>query len=398
MRAAPTEVEGIEIVLTLDLSLSMQAADIKPNRFDATKEVVDEFIRRRTNDRIGAVIFGRDAYTLMPLTTDHQALRTSISELELDLIDGRGTAIGNGIGVALNRLRKSTAKSKVVILATDGDSNSGNVSPLQAAEFARALGVKVYTILMGRSGEAPVQTGNDLFGRPVFDTRQLPDQPGAAQAGRGADRRRSLPGLGPRGPRAQLPYDPGQARAFADRGRRPRVRRAVPRVRFAGAVAARARTAARHVRAAEVAVTWHSGELLWLLCLLPVLSAVPILAWRLRRTARARFGGSEAGARMIVEPLAAGLRATRAVLLLLGIALTVVALARPAVRQPHQAAAKARRRRGRRRSTSPRACSPRTCARAASSAPRPSSRASSASSAGIASASSRSPARRWSFR
>jgi Ca-activated chloride channel family protein len=155
----------------------MQAADIKPNRFDATKEVVDDFIQRRSNDRIGAVIFGRDAFTLLPLTTDHQALRTLISELELNLIDGRGTAIGNGIGVALNRLRKSTAKSKVVILATDGDSNSGNVSPLQAAEFARALGVKVYTILMGRSGEAPVQTGNDLFGRPVFDRGNFPINP-----------------------------------------------------------------------------------------------------------------------------------------------------------------------------------------------------------------------------
>ena len=159
------------------MSLSMQAADIKPNRFAATKQVVDEFIQRRPNDRIGAVIFGRDAYTLLPLTTDHQALRTMESELELGLIDGRGTAIGNGIGVALNRLRKSTAKSRVVILATDGDSNSGNVSPVQAAEFARSLGVKVYTVLMGSSGEAPVQTGNDLFGRPVFDRGNFPINP-----------------------------------------------------------------------------------------------------------------------------------------------------------------------------------------------------------------------------
>lgn len=172
-----TDVEGIDIVLTLDLSLSMQAADIKPNRFAATKQVVDEFIQRRPNDRIGAVIFGRDAYTLLPLTTDHQALRTMVAELELGLIDGRGTAIGNGIGVALNRLRKSTAKSRVVILATDGDSNSGNVSPLQAAEFARSLGVKVYTVLMGSSGEAPVQTGQDLFGRPVFDRGNFPINP-----------------------------------------------------------------------------------------------------------------------------------------------------------------------------------------------------------------------------
>jgi Ca-activated chloride channel family protein len=172
-----TEVEGIDMVLTLDLSLSMQAADIKPNRFDATKQVVGDFIQRRQNDRIGAVIFGRDAYTLLPLTTDHEALRTMIGELELGVIDGRGTAIGNGIGVALNRLRKSTAKSKVLILATDGDSNSGNVSPMQAAEFARALGVKIYTILMGRSGEAPVQTGHDLFGRPVFDRGDFPINP-----------------------------------------------------------------------------------------------------------------------------------------------------------------------------------------------------------------------------
>jgi Ca-activated chloride channel family protein len=155
----------------------MQAADIKPNRFDATKQVVDHFIERRPNDRIGAVIFGRDAYTLLPITTDHQALRTMISELDLNLIDGRGTAIGNGIGVALNRLRKSTTKSKVVILATDGDSNSGNVSPQQAAEYAHALGVKVYTILMGKSEKAPIQTGRDLFGRPVFDRGNFPINP-----------------------------------------------------------------------------------------------------------------------------------------------------------------------------------------------------------------------------
>jgi Ca-activated chloride channel homolog len=171
------DVEGIDIVLTLDLSLSMQAADIKPRRFEATKSVVDDFIRRRPNDRIAAVIFGREAYTLLPLTTDHEALRTMIGELQLEVIDGRGTAIGNGIGVALNRLRKSKAKSKVVILATDGDSNSGNVSPTQAAEFARSLGVKVYTILMGQSGEAPIQTGHDLFGRPVFDRGNFPINP-----------------------------------------------------------------------------------------------------------------------------------------------------------------------------------------------------------------------------
>jgi len=172
-----TEVEGIDIVLALDLSLSMQAADIKPDRFAATKHVVDDFIARRPNDRVGAVVFGREAYTLLPLTTDHEALRTMIAEMELGLVDGRGTAIGNAIGVSINRLRRSQAKSKVVILATDGDSNSGNVSPRQAADFASALGVKVYTILMGRTEDAPVQMGLDLFGRPLFDRGNFPINP-----------------------------------------------------------------------------------------------------------------------------------------------------------------------------------------------------------------------------
>ncbi|MBN1652674.1 MAG: VWA domain-containing protein [Deltaproteobacteria bacterium] len=172
-----TEAEGIDIVLALDLSLSMQAADIRPNRFVATQVVVDHFITRRPNDRIGAVIFGREAYTLLPLTTDHQALRSMISELQLNMIDGQGTAIGNAIGVALNRLRHSQAKSKVVILATDGNSNSGNVSPTQAAEFAHTLGIKVYTILMGRSSDALIQKGTDIFGRPLFDRGNFPINP-----------------------------------------------------------------------------------------------------------------------------------------------------------------------------------------------------------------------------
>jgi Ca-activated chloride channel family protein len=187
-----TEVEGIDIVLTLDLSLSMQAADIRPNRFEATKEVVDDFVQRRPNDRIGAVVFGRDAFTLMPLTTDREALRGAIGELELGMIDGRGTAIGNAVGTALNRLRESEAASRVIILLTDGDSNAGNVSPEQAAEIARTLphplgnegangedrrGAKIYTILMGRSRDARVQQGTDIFGRPVWDTGNYPINP-----------------------------------------------------------------------------------------------------------------------------------------------------------------------------------------------------------------------------
>lgn len=172
-----TKVEGIDIVLCLDLSLSMQAADIRPSRFAATKAVVDSFIRRRPNDRIGAVVFGQDAYTLLPLTSDKTALRGVVAGLELGSIDGRGTAIGNALGTALNRLRDSRAKSRIVILLTDGESNSGNISPQQATQFAETMGVKVFTILMGHSDTAPVQQGVDLFGRPVFQNSRMPINP-----------------------------------------------------------------------------------------------------------------------------------------------------------------------------------------------------------------------------
>lgn len=171
------ETMGIDIMLTLDCSLSMQASDILPNRFEAMKSVVDDFIRRRPSDRIGAVVFGRDAYTLLPLTTDKEALRGMIQELALEMIDGRGTAIGNAMGTTLNRLRSSRAETRVMILLTDGDSNSGNISPEQAAEFARAMDVRVYTILMGRTDDAPVRSGVDIFGRPVMDRGEYPINP-----------------------------------------------------------------------------------------------------------------------------------------------------------------------------------------------------------------------------
>src|SRR5262249_50280126 len=145
--------------------------------------VVDDFIRRRPNDRIGAVIFGREAYTLMPLTTDKEALRSAISELQLQVIDGQGTAIGNAVGTAINRLRGSHAESRVIVLLTDGDSNSGNVSPMQAADIARTLphplgnvgphgenrrGVRIYTVLMGASDDVRVAHGRDISGRPIW--------------------------------------------------------------------------------------------------------------------------------------------------------------------------------------------------------------------------------------
>lgn len=172
-----SDIDGIEIMLTLDMSRSMEAADIRPTRFKATRSVVRDFIDRRPNDRIGAVVFGVDAYTLLPLTTDREALRNALRGLELDQIDGRGTAIGNAVGVSLNRLKRSHAKSKVVILLTDGESNAGNVSPSQAADLATAMGVKIFPILMGVSDTAPVQTGVGIFGRKLFGQGSYPVNP-----------------------------------------------------------------------------------------------------------------------------------------------------------------------------------------------------------------------------
>lgn len=148
---ASVHMEGIDIVLTLDLSGSMATPDISPTRVDAAKEVVLDFVQRRKNDRIGAVVFAENAYTLCPLTLDYSVLSQMISELQLGVIDDRATAIGNAVGVSINRLRKSDAKSKTIILLTDGTSNAGNISPEQAIEFARTLGIRIYTILVGRN-------------------------------------------------------------------------------------------------------------------------------------------------------------------------------------------------------------------------------------------------------
>lgn len=167
---------GIDVLFALDVSLSMQASDIQPNRFQALQAVVDAFVARRPRDRIGAVVFGREAYTLMPLTVDHIALRNTIRGLELGNVDGRGTAIGNAVGLALNRLKPSDAASRVVILLTDGESNSGNLAPAKAAAFAEELGVKLYTILMGRDGKAAPGSG-DLFNRVFGGGQEFPVNP-----------------------------------------------------------------------------------------------------------------------------------------------------------------------------------------------------------------------------
>jgi Ca-activated chloride channel family protein len=129
----------------------MEETDLVPNRMEAAKAVIQDFVRRRPSDRIGLVIFGREAFTDIPLTLDHGTFQRMLAELHVGIIDGRATAIGNGIGVALNRLRKSDAKSKVIIVLTDGENNAGNISPDQAARYAQTLGVKIYTVLAGNS-------------------------------------------------------------------------------------------------------------------------------------------------------------------------------------------------------------------------------------------------------
>lgn len=156
-----TTTEGIDIVLAVDVSTSMLAKDFTPDRLSVAKEVASEFISDRTGDRIGLVVFAGESYTQSPLTTDQSSLQTLLGRISSGVIED-GTAIGNGLATSINRLRESEAKSKVVILLTDGVNNRGEISPLTAAKIAKEMGIKVYTIGIGRRGTAPY---------PVFDER-----------------------------------------------------------------------------------------------------------------------------------------------------------------------------------------------------------------------------------
>lgn len=154
--------EGIDIVLSMDISGSMLARDFQPDRLTAAKQIASEFVADRTGDRLSVVAFAGEAYTQCPLTSDQATVQTMLSRLRSGVIDD-GTAIGNGLGTAINRLRESGAKSKVVILLTDGVNNRGQISPHMAAEIAAELGIKVYTIGVGRRGTAPYPA-QDIFG------------------------------------------------------------------------------------------------------------------------------------------------------------------------------------------------------------------------------------------
>ena len=140
--------EGIDIVLAIDISGSMRAGDLKPSRIEASKNVIGNFIDGRPYDRIGMVIFESESFTLCPLTTDHNMLKTYLKQVNSGMLQD-GTAIGMGLATSINRLRESDAKSKVIILLTDGANNAGNISPLSAADMAKEKNIRVYTIGVG---------------------------------------------------------------------------------------------------------------------------------------------------------------------------------------------------------------------------------------------------------
>jgi Ca-activated chloride channel family protein len=186
--------EGIDVVLVLDLSGSMEAVienlppdiaqlappkqrGLRPTRLDAAKAVIRDFISRRKTDRIGVVVFGKAAYVLSPPTLDYHLLDSLVSRMEINLIDGSATAIGDAIGVAVARLRRSHAASKAIVLLTDGDNNSGALSPEYATHLASVVGAKVYTVQIGSGELSQALDGFDLFGQPHYVTKTFPTNP-----------------------------------------------------------------------------------------------------------------------------------------------------------------------------------------------------------------------------
>lgn len=186
--------EGIDIILVLDLSGSMRAAmdnlppdlegfvpkrpkGVRPTRLDAARAVIRDFVAQRKTDRIGVVVFGSDAYVLSPPTLDYHLLDGLVARMDLDLIDGNGTAIGDALGVAAARLRRSTARSKAIVLLTDGDNNGGKLAPQYAAHLVNTVGARLYTVQIGQGDMAEVFDGQDLFGQPHYQTRSFPVNP-----------------------------------------------------------------------------------------------------------------------------------------------------------------------------------------------------------------------------
>lgn len=170
-------VEGKDIMVVLDVSGSMEALDFQPkNRIEAAKLVIKDFIKSRSSDRLGLVFFAKDSFLQVPLTTDYDVYLELLSRLKTGVIED-GTAIGNGVGLALSRLENSKAKSRIVILLTDGDNNAGNLSPETAAQIAKREGIKIYSILIGTDKPVKFPAGKDFFGRQSFQTIKIKTNP-----------------------------------------------------------------------------------------------------------------------------------------------------------------------------------------------------------------------------
>ncbi|MEP0367130.1 MAG: VWA domain-containing protein [Cyclobacteriaceae bacterium] len=163
--------EGIDIMLVIDISQSMELQDFEPNRLEAAKDVARNFVEGRFQDRIGLVVFSGDAYSRSPLTTDYDLLNTYIDDIQFDLIESRGTAIGSSIAVGTNRLIESNSNSRVMILLSDGENTAGNIDPITAAKLAQAYNIKIYTIGIGKEGRVPF--GRDHFGRVRYVENNL---------------------------------------------------------------------------------------------------------------------------------------------------------------------------------------------------------------------------------
>ncbi|TPE45992.1 vWA domain-containing protein [Pontibacter mangrovi] len=163
--------EGIDIVLVMDVSGSMELRDFEPSRLEAAKDVAIDFIDGRVQDRIGLVVFAGDAYSLAPLTTDYDLLRESINSMAFKMIPNDGTAIGSALAVAINRMRDSNAKSKVIILISDGENTAGSLDPKLAAQLAFGYGIKLYTIGIGKDGRVPYDV--DAAGRVLYIETQM---------------------------------------------------------------------------------------------------------------------------------------------------------------------------------------------------------------------------------
>ncbi len=163
---------GIDIVLALDVSGSMEIEDLKPTRLEAAKRLARRFVQRRAGDRLGLVAFAGQAYSLVPLTTDYDLLLDNLRSLRPGLIDDDGTAIGTALGVAINRLRESPARSRICVLLSDGESNAGSLDPLLGAQLAHAYGIRLYTIGLGEDGYVPY--GRDsTTGKPRYVQTRL---------------------------------------------------------------------------------------------------------------------------------------------------------------------------------------------------------------------------------